>query len=576
MKSETKPKLGEILVKSGAISLRDLEIFLREQEELKDERGYQTRLGTLLLEHQLVNEETLALAFAEQQSIEYQDLTHYQPDLGILEKIPFSILNNFTFIPLFMDSQRLIIAIHDPTDTFLFDMLFKALGVQIEFNSASRSTLNLKHKECLRALQESGKVNREFDVDFDQYRLIADQEKKNTEPKEKAEVSLKNTVDKKSIDEILREAFLTLKATALEICPEGNHFDINVKRCGLWTYLGTINEETFKVHQVRVHQLAQTDPTDSALFQAFFEFAIDDETTLSLTLLQFQGVHSTALLFETYSHEQREIDLKHFGLLTRDYERLSALDLSAKGAWILGGAATGKSSFFHALLGQKQFSHLRTVCFESKQRDPSSSIANLNLDEERQELQPLGILQASSVDLVGLDELATNEISIYLRLLGEKPILLTSPGGAIFPTLARLEKEGESLGFIMDHFQFMIQLKLVPSLCPYCIEPQRPHPDDLKRLGLKPETLRKPNFYISQGCEYCSEKGFTDYTLVYELLFLTPPVLRILQENPLGNETAQHLLKTGSLVSINQVAREKLYRGRISLQTYVQVLQKKI
>ena len=91
--SEDKPKLGEILVKSGAISLRDLESFLQQQEELKDERGYQTKLGSLLLEHQLVNEQTLALAFSIQQGVEYHDLQSFSPDLNLLEKIPFSILS---------------------------------------------------------------------------------------------------------------------------------------------------------------------------------------------------------------------------------------------------------------------------------------------------------------------------------------------------------------------------------------------------------------------------------------------------------------------------------------------------
>ena len=170
--SNQKPKLGEILVKSGAISLRDLESFLQQQEDLRDERGYQTKLGSLLLEHKLVNEETLALAFSIQQEVEYHDLQMFSPDLNILEKIPYSILSRFKFAPIFLDSSRLIIAIHDPIDTFLFDLLYKALGINIEFRSATRSGVDVCHTACIRSVQDSGRMNKDFDVDFDEYRLI--------------------------------------------------------------------------------------------------------------------------------------------------------------------------------------------------------------------------------------------------------------------------------------------------------------------------------------------------------------------------------------------------------------------
>ena len=206
--SENKPKLGEILVKSGAISLRDLESFLQQQEELKDERGYQTKLGSLLLEHQLVNEQTLALAFSIQQGVEYHDLQSYSPDLNLLEKIPFSILSRFKFVPIFLDSQRLIIAIHDPIDTFLFDLLYKALGITIEFRSATRSGVDVCHTASLKSLQDSGRMNTDFDVDFDEYRLILQAESGNqSNTQERPEVSLENTVNHFSFEEILRDSF---------------------------------------------------------------------------------------------------------------------------------------------------------------------------------------------------------------------------------------------------------------------------------------------------------------------------------------------------------------------------------
>src|SRR5690606_11489207 len=141
-----KRKVGAVLGKSGALSLKDLESFLKEQEDLQDERGYRTKLGDLLLEHKMVNEETLALAFAEQHGFKFVDLNNYRPDVEILAKIPFSILSNFRFVPLYLDKQKTVIALHDPIDSFLLDLLYKALEVTIEVQSATRTMVDMAHR----------------------------------------------------------------------------------------------------------------------------------------------------------------------------------------------------------------------------------------------------------------------------------------------------------------------------------------------------------------------------------------------------------------------------------------------
>jgi len=573
--SEEKSKLGEILVRSGAISLKELETFLQQQEELKTERGYQTRLGSLLLEHELVNEETLAMAFGIQQDVEYQSVDGFQPDLKILEAIPYSILENFKFVPLFMDSQKLIIAIHDPVDTFLFDLLYKALGISIDIRSSTRSGIDAHHKACLVAAKESGRINEDFDVDFEEYRLILQQEKGAQKPIEKEEVTLKNTLSHMSLEDIIRHTTLELQFTAVHFKKiNSQEIEIKGKRHNSWHYFGSVSDEAFQAMFLRAKTMAGFKQSIGYLSQGFIEIPFSENDCRQFNVLLLPAFNGFELIIEEYV-DNRLLCLQRFGLLPQDYKKICDLDFTKGGALILGGETSGKTSLMHGLINSCLKDKL-TITIEEDPQKNFYQFPQLQLDTNRSQFGSLASLSTHAVDAVAFDSLYPQEIHSTLRVLPKKACLITSQAGAVFPTLASLEKQGENLGSILSRLHFVISLKLVPGLCPYCAQPHPLKPAEVAQMGIKPETLKKPSFYYSGGCEYCENRGYMEFTPIYELLWITPQTQKLLQENPLGNEVAMHLLKTGNLTPMNNVAKEKLYRGFIGIQTYAQILQKKI
>ncbi|PCJ21233.1 MAG: hypothetical protein COB02_01220 [Candidatus Cloacimonadota bacterium] len=575
--AEEKRKLGQILVDSGAINLKELEDFLTQQEELKDERGYQTKLGPLLLEHQLVNEETLAQAFSIQQDIEYVNLKDFSPDLKILEKIPFSIFTKFKFVPLYMDSDKLVISLHDPIDTFLFDLLYKALGLSIEIRSSTRSHIDEKHTECLQAIQSSGRINNDFDVNFEEYRLILQQEKGGEEKEIKTEVSTSNTRDKLSFLELVNELEKETNFSAFHIYPLGSNYKIFGKENDQWSYYCEISSNAFSAVWLSAKQNTDYKEHDiNFCTQTYAQILLSEDDRKDVTLYFITGVSGNELIIESYPLDNKTQSLSKLGLLPSDLNKLHNLNFSERGALIIGGQSSGKSTTYHALLDHSSKNGDRVFSLESQILVNKQKITQVQLDEERQQLQALSMSDSSVFGIIGLDQIHLQELAPNLRLIKNTPTFVTCNAHPIFPTLVGLEKSGESLGSILSKFHFIIFQKLVPSLCPYCIQPHRPTSDEITQLGLKPASLKKPIFYFSSGCDYCENKGYTDFTLIYELLTINSSVLKILSENPLGNELAMHLLKSGALTPLNNVAKDKLYSGKISLQTYAQIVQKKI
>ena len=571
-----KLKLGEILVKSGAISLLDLETFLQEQEELRDERGYQTKLGSLLLEHKLVNEETLALAFAEQQSIEYQDLKNFQPDLNILEKIPFSILKSFRFVPIFMDSERLVIAIHDPIDSFLFDLLYKALGLHIDICSSARSMIDKCHSECVQGVSDSGRINQDFDVDFDEFRLLIQQEVGKQEP-ERPEVSTTRSLDHLSFEEVLGESFKVNGAMALKIRSHQKQVGIFIK-VQKWEMLGICSHENFEGWLLKLRSFFKDQELQDQFFsQYYITIPSPDNENCSFSVFLIPNEELMELIIEPYPSLLQPWSSLNSGLLAQDYEYFCALNLKHRGGWILGSATSGKTNFYNSLLWNQWEKGVAPISFEANTNSHEHKLwPKVQLDDDRNQLQALASYRGAGAELVAIDELHPEEFGMYLRILGDRPILATSQSHGVFPTLAQIERQETGLGFILDPLEFIISLKLVPGTCPYCIKPHSPKPDELVKLGLKPESLKKPLFVANEGCDFCENRGYSESVLIYELLKINSQVIKIIQENPLGNEIASHLVRMGNLIPASSVARDKLYRGKISLNTYLQILQKRI
>ena len=59
-----RKKIGEILIAMGRVSEMAIHNILQEQQQTKAEKGYQIRIGDLLLKKKLVSEHDLAEAVA--------------------------------------------------------------------------------------------------------------------------------------------------------------------------------------------------------------------------------------------------------------------------------------------------------------------------------------------------------------------------------------------------------------------------------------------------------------------------------------------------------------------------------
>ncbi len=121
------PKLGELLVKEGAITRKQLE------EALKSQVIFGGRLGTNLVEMGLIDEQKLVQYLSRQLEVPYatpEQLTSIPAD--VIKLISREMAEEYKMVPLSLEKKRLTVAIWDPSDLSAIDAISFITGYIIK------------------------------------------------------------------------------------------------------------------------------------------------------------------------------------------------------------------------------------------------------------------------------------------------------------------------------------------------------------------------------------------------------------------------------------------------------------
>jgi len=148
-------------------------------------------------------------------------------------------------------------------------------------------------------------------------------------------------------------------------------------------------------------------------------------------------------------------------------------------------------------------------------------------------------------------------------------------------------------GFLIPStLRLVISQKLVRVLCPYCKVRIKPSPKtrqellnkikslpfslrpDLREIKEKLNTEESLFVYKSNGCEKCNFSGYSGRTGLFEVLFMTDQLAKIIQENPLESLILKTAQQQGML-TMEQEGVLKVLEGETSLEEIARVVEEK-
>ena len=144
-----QPRLGDLLLESGAITEEQLSAALAEQKKSG------LRLGETLLKMGVLTDGKLLDALSSQLKLQVFSLSRYRPMPEALRMVPEQVAKRLNAIPLSVeDGNTLLVAMSDPLDIIAQDEIRMITGMDMKLGLVSQSEID-RNLERLYSIQES-------------------------------------------------------------------------------------------------------------------------------------------------------------------------------------------------------------------------------------------------------------------------------------------------------------------------------------------------------------------------------------------------------------------------------------
>src|SRR5215207_1991490 len=164
--NRAKLPIGEVLVRSGAISEEQLQDALKQQKN-----GNKQRLGRLLLTLGYVSDETMRQALSTQLNIPFVDLERLRIDPALGRTINQAYARRHNLLPVSSIGRSLTVCMDDPTDQSVVTELTRLTGYSISVVTASHEAIKAAfarlYNETLTSLGTGPAISEAVNLDFD-------------------------------------------------------------------------------------------------------------------------------------------------------------------------------------------------------------------------------------------------------------------------------------------------------------------------------------------------------------------------------------------------------------------------
>lgn len=580
MSKEQTKNILDILIKKNILTEENANK-IKEEAALKG-----LSLEELVVRNRVIDEEELVRISAERADIPYVDLREDFIPTSVLEQIPEEASEHYKVIPFFADDGKIKVAMVHPDDQ--------------------------KAMEALRffAWQKGKEIERyvcsvvSFETASKQYHIITSEVKKALEDiaqikESKENISLSATVKEemklveeapvsKIVDLILRTA-VDAKASDIHIEPIDGQLRIRNRVDGVLQQGSSLPERLHAAIISRIKILSnlkideQRKPQDGRFQVILNNKPIDFRVS---TLPTANGEKAALRILDKNSSVQ---SLENIGM-GNYYRRIVTENIRKPFGAILvsGPTGSGKSTTIYALLSMLNKEGVNIITLE----DPVEYYLNgINQSQIRPEIgytfaSGLRSILRQDPDIISVGEIRdkeTAELVVHAALTGHL-VLSTIHTNSAIGVIPRLIDMGIEPFLISSSLNLAIAQRLVKRNCNHCKKEYTPPPEVQKIIlkevskmdvEIKKETgdfLNKRPFTVwkGEGCKNCRGKGTKGRIGLFEMLYMTKELSRIIGETPTENAIQAEAEKQ-HMVTLRQAGIIKALKGEAPIEEVLDI-----
>ncbi len=556
--------LGEILIKNGLLSQKDLDYVLSKKKITKQ------RLGNICIEEGLCSEEDVAKAIAEQFGMQYINLDKEERDEELLKRAPFDKLISYNVAPVKIEDGKLIVAMRDPFDFAINDELEILYDIPIDVVIATERSI----KNVLSQEQQSINFLKEATE------KVGLQLVRETETGEEllSLESLESDESSPVVKLINTTIFDAITNRASDIHIEATSEGVIIR----YRIDGVLHQATDPIQiknlpQIisRIKVISELDISETRIPQdGRFKIwlnnrSIDFRVSILPTVLGENAV-IRILDKESTASELKGLKLENLGLNSEHLKTWNKIVSVPYGLILITGpTGSGKSTTLYAALSKINRTTEKVITIEDPVEYQLEGVMQIQVAEKKGLTFAKGLRSILRHDpdkiLVGeIRDPETAKIAIQSAQTGHL-VFSTVHANNVFEVFARFAHMGIDRFSLVSSLICVAGQRLVRVLCPYCKVPYKPSLDLLKELSVPNKTHSDLTFFEKKGCKECNGTGFKGRTSIMEILLLDDEIKELIVSGQQTYKIKDAAMKKG-MSTLRQSALNLVFKGKTTIE----------
>ncbi|MCX7793031.1 MAG: GspE/PulE family protein [Thermodesulfovibrionales bacterium] len=553
-----KKLLGELLKEKGLLNEARLQVALRHQQVTGQ------LLGDILVRLGFVSAMDIAQTLAEQAGLEFIDVINYPISAEVLQKIPQSMAQRFSFIPIEFRNGRLLIGITNPGNVAAIDAVTRLTG--------SPPHVAVVDSESFNDVLERAYYFMENPIKEKLEKIIS--ELKNQETASPQQVS--------SLVELILTEGMRRKATDIHISSSYDSVDVFYRIDGILQH-GFCIPKIAQIPMIsRIKVLSRLDITEQRLPQdgAFVFSFLDKNYEMRVSIVP--TIYGENVVIRVLGFSGALLRLGNLGFQTEDIKKLKILFSKPHGMIIVAGpTGSGKTTTIYAAMREINLLERNVLSIEDPVEYRMSFVRQVQVNEK------IGLdfimagrnFMRQDPDVIFLGEIRDEEtakIAIRASITGHLVLSTLHTNDAV-TAVPRLIDLGIDRFLLSSSILGVIAQRLVRLLCPKCKVEKPLTPDMLSVLIgqttdplLKEEIKETRKLFAPAGCEFCHHTGYTGRTAIGEVIIFDDELREMIASGMPVTSMKDAARKKGTTFMRDDGIR-KVLRGLTSLEELTRV-----
>ncbi len=555
--SQRKP-LGEILIDQELITAEQLEEGLQEQAR-SDER-----LGRCLIKLGFIPDEKLVDVLAAQLDIQHVVLDHFSFDQRLVKILPEAMARQHRVMPLYETNGILTVAMANPSNLRVLDILKFKTGKEIEPVIASEKSIQAAIERTYAShVAEMTELLEDMNhQELDVVREVEESEKLTAE--DGAQVV-------KVVNAIVTQAIVE-RASDIHIEPLINHVRLRYRIDGILVERNPIPlplraQITSRLKIMAGMDIAERRRPQDGRFQVRHEGRMIDIRVSSFpTITRNRGVNEKVVM-RILDPDSGKLEIGDLGFTPDMLIGFDELIRQPNGIILVTGpTGSGKSSTLYCALQRIDDIARNIVTMEDPVEFYLDGISQAQINPRAGFAFADGLRailrQDPDVIMVGeMRDRETCEMAIQAALTGHL-VFSTLHTNEAATAYTRLMDMGIEPYLLSSTIIGILAQRLLRKLCMRCREQYEPPAELLERLGLPAGTV----LYNAHGCRSCQNTGYSGRIGIFELLVPDEEIHRMVLGRASGEEIRNYLRKQGVSTSLRSDGLQKAAEGMTTLE----------